>query len=118
MTPFEKRLSEIPLEEPPAEWRREILAAAEPAERRHWLWGLLWPHPYAWGALATCWVLIAVLNFSGPRGPELYAVTPKGMKPMEISTDEYVVYLRVREAILAEAAEPRSPFFRLDRQKL
>ncbi len=118
MTPLEKRLSAIPFPEPPAAWRREILAAAEPAKRRHWFLGLLWPHPYAWGALAACWGLIVALNFSGPRGPELYAVTPKGMKPLEISTEEYFVYLRVREAMLAEAGE-RQPFApRLDPRKL
>ncbi|CAN5517706.1 hypothetical protein BH09VER1_BH09VER1_51260 [soil metagenome] len=84
MTPFEQQLAETPLREIPAEWRARMLPPAPPAkERRDWraaLAGLLWPHPLAWGAVAACWLVIVGLNFTGPRGPELYTVSPPGTR--------------------------------------
>jgi len=82
MDDFEQRLKRQPLRQVPADWRREILAAARsaqpphPASRgphrsllstlNHQLSTLLWPHPKAWGALAAIWILIFAVNFSMP----------------------------------------------------
>ncbi len=122
MIPFEKRIAETPLRPVPPEWRGEILAAAQTPDRHsRWIasvYALLWPHPYAWGALAACWVAIAALNFSGPRGPELYAVTPKGMKPIDISPEQYVEYVRLRDRLLLASEAPEERSYRIDRSKL
>lgn len=131
MTPFEKRLKNTPLRHPPAAWREEILAAAVPDRRpsgrlalmlkfrnpQSTIRNFLWPHPAAWGALAACWLVIAALNFSGPRGPALYAVTPPGMTPLDISPQLYAAYLEARDLFLAETPEPAPPP-RLDHRKL
>ncbi len=131
MTPLEKRLKETPPRPIPSEWRTEILAAAK-AQSPSWplasslllirdphsaLRNLLWPHPYAWGALAACWIVIALLSFSGPRGEALYAVTPAGMKPVEISTEYYAAYLRARDILLADNFDP-APVVWIERRKL
>ena len=131
MTPFEKRLKEAPRREIPAHWREEILMAASKIHHPS-LWmavflkfrnpqstirNLLWPHPYAWGALAACWALIALLSFSGPRGEALYAVTPAGMKPVEISPEHYASYLRARNILLAGTSDSE-PSVPVDRRKL
>lgn len=117
---LEKRLRELPRREVPPEWCTEILSAAASAKpRRSVTWlpsfvalkSLLWPHPYAWAGLAAVWVVIAGLNFSGPRGEALYAVTPANAKPMEITTERYVAYLRQTKLFLAQSDQP-TPFFK------
>ena len=69
--PLEHQLRQQSFRPLPAEWRGQILAAAEAAGRQHgtdpfpirgWLLGLLWPAPRAWAALGLAWALIAVLN--------------------------------------------------------
>lgn len=117
MTPFEKRLKAIPPRRIPSEWRNEILSAPRrPAfslllakvEK------LLWPHPLAWGALAACWLAIAVLCYSGPRGAELYAGDPaKG----SINPERYAAYLRLRDNYL-KTTTPEAGAFWIERQKL
>lgn len=112
MTDFETHLSHTPPREIPAHWREEILAAAEreaaPGKSGWWLalWiflrGLLWPHPLAWAALVVCWLAIAGLCFSGPRGEALYTVTPPGARPLECSPESYALYLRTVNAMLRD----------------
>jgi hypothetical protein len=75
MNEFEQKLSRQPLRQVPAEWRKEILAAARP-DLRHaprtsflstinsQLSTLFWPHPKVWAGLAAIWVFIFLLNFS------------------------------------------------------
>lgn len=130
MTPFEQRLKETPRREVPADWRQEILGAVA-RQRTHSPWtslvlpaalpweklrGWLWPHPYAWGALAVCWLIIAALNVSGPRGEALYAVVPSGTKKIDLSTERYVEYLQWRERLLVQNKEKSDPPF--DRNNL
>lgn len=89
-TDFEKRLSAVTLRPVPGEWKAGILAAAgrasltpsnqedkrDPRQRvTSFFYSLLWPHPRAWAALACLWVVIAVLNLSGPKGDALLANT-------------------------------------------
>ena len=78
-TDFEKQLQRQPLRTLPPAWRGEILHAATPPPRRHFLSTLnsqlstiFWPCPQAWAALAAVWLVILGLNFAGrttePRG--------------------------------------------------
>jgi hypothetical protein len=105
MEPFEKRLKGQPLRPLPAEWRREILAAAGEARpvrsavaasgysflselRRRFVF-VLWPHPVAWAGLAAVWILILAVNNSIqdkpvrmagkdlPPSPEVIGVSPQ-----------------------------------------
>lgn len=107
MTPFEQRLAEIPPREIPPELRARILAAARPRPPFPvFLLSLAkslfsFPHPLAWGALAAGWVAIAALNFTGPRGPELYAVTPKDYRGRLPSAQEYLAQFELRDRLLA-----------------
>lgn len=100
MTPFEKRLAEIPLREPSAEWRAAILAPI--GNRKSKIQNLLWPHPWAWGALAACWLAVAILNFSGPRGKGLYTVVPQDRWPANFDSAAYAAYVGWRNFLLAE----------------
>jgi hypothetical protein len=85
---FEQLLKRQSLRQAPAEWRKEILAAANevlPAQSsrpaaahsflailRQRLSSLLWPHPVAWGGLAAIWIFIFAVNFSTrDRAPEM-----------------------------------------------
>ena len=130
MTPFEQRLRQTPRRDVPAAWRSDILAAAAQERARsprtalslltllplEKLRGWLWPHPYAWGALAACWLIIGGLNVSGPRGEALYAVVPVGTKKVDFSTEGYADYLQWREWFLVENREKAETSF--DRSKL
>jgi hypothetical protein len=132
MTPFEKRLAKTPLRQPPGSWRSEILTRAERTRAQSLvaiflagienpkskIQNLLWPHPAAWGALAACWLVIAALNLSGPRGPDLYAVTPAGIEPAEISTERYAAYLHLRDRLLAYQSDSSPSILWLDPRKL
>jgi hypothetical protein len=71
---FEEQLKRQPIRPVPAEWRTEILAAANAATapRRasrsflstlnHRISALLWPCPQAWAGLAALWVALVVFN--------------------------------------------------------
>jgi hypothetical protein len=75
---FESQLQRQPLRRIPAEWRKEILAAANVNRRnrsireftfaattfRGLLSTILWPHPRAWAGLAAVWILILAVDFS------------------------------------------------------
>ena len=72
MDAFEKHLSDLKFQEPPAELREKCLAqltAAQDASQeystRHdaTFWNTwLWPHPKVWGGLAAIWFLCFGLN--------------------------------------------------------
>ena len=78
MNDFERKLRSQPFREPPAAWRREILAccesAAPKASWREWLW----PSPYAWAALAAVWVALGAVVAIAPR-PAGDAGSPKAV---------------------------------------
>lgn len=111
MEQFEKLLKRQPLQHVPAEWRKEILAAANGARtgraqtavgesffsvlnRR--LASLLWPHPVAWGALAAVWIFILGANLS-MRDP-----LPVMAKKVSPPSPEVVAELRQQHQLLAE----------------
>ncbi|HEY8901560.1 MAG TPA: hypothetical protein VIM61_14195 [Chthoniobacterales bacterium] len=104
MTPFERRLAATPRRDAPSELRARILAIAREAERPAWrivLARLLWPHPIAWGALAAAWIAIAALNVAGPRGPELYTVSPPEYRDRLPAAREYFVQWEIERRLLA-----------------
>jgi hypothetical protein len=112
MEQFERRLKNEPLQPAPAEWRREILSAANESLatnrqqrvarhsllsslNRH-LVSLLWPHPMAWGGLAAVWVLILVAHVSLRN--QMPAVAKKSSSP----SPEVVAELQQQQHLLAE----------------
>ena len=72
MNEFEQRLAKIPLRSIPSEWRRDLLATADPgpSRARHaTVFDWMWPSPLAWAALALIWVgLAAAVSFGEPAG--------------------------------------------------
>lgn len=121
MTDFEKLLGQAAVRQIPPHWRGEILTEAEkhrsesarPGVLAFYLAvrGLLWPHPAAWAALAACWILTGLLCFTSPRGTALYAVTPPGVKPVEITPESYAAYLKARDSIILWQPRPEPPVF-------
>jgi hypothetical protein len=105
---FEKLLEGQPLRQIPAEWRKEILSAADETQAVHrrqsisirslpsLLRSLLWPHPVAWGGLAAVWLLILAANFS--MRDEAPAVARKTLPP----SPEAVAELKQQKQLLAE----------------
>ena len=119
MENFERRLKQQPLRQVPAEWRAEILAAAQDAKevrypsvasRHSWLSNLnaqlsalLWPHPRAWAGLAAVWILIFAVNFSiRDKAP---VMAEKSTPP----SPEVVAELKQQLRMLAELIGPREP---------
>ena len=103
---IEARLQRQPPRALPAEWRAEILSAArtasEPrqaAPRRSWWREMFWPHPVAWGALASVWVVILGANLA-TREPE--RVVAGRLAP----TPELREMLHEQERLLAELVGP------------
>lgn len=128
MTSFEKRISQAPRREVPEEWRREVLSGARAVkigrEVPPWEGRLvasvtswMWPHPYAWGGLAALWLIILMLNFSGPRGESLYAVAPAGVRDVEVSSEFYAGYVRWWKMLASAELEPPQPS-EVERRKL
>lgn len=119
---FEQRLKGQPLRQIPAEWRAEILAAAQTTSRttprasflstfNHQLSALLWPHPKAWAGLAAVWICILALNFSTRDKSPVMAEKNSPPSP------EMVAELKKQQRLFAElmgANEPRVA----DRQKI
>jgi len=103
----EETLRRIEWREVPPAWRGGILAAARGQARTAptSLWALLhslaWPHPYAWGMLAALWLVIVALNFSGPRGNDLYAGNPPLVPYREQSPAIALDALRQRLLVIA-----------------
>lgn len=127
MTPFEQRLAETPHRELPAELSTRILATGP--QRPTFPVFLLsifqetfrLPHPLAGGAVAAGWLAIAILNLSGPRGPELYAVTSREYRDRLPSAQDYLVQMELRDELIARlTAETfeEQPIFYLRRDKL
>lgn len=74
MSDFEDKLRSLPFREPPADLRRQVLAAAENAVPR-WTWrDWFWPSPIAWAGLATIWM--ALFFFDSASTPAAPAAVP------------------------------------------
>ncbi len=117
MSDLEHQLAALPLAEPPAALRTRVLAQAAEQSRkaRRGFAAWLWPHPSAWGAVAALWIVIAALNFSGPRGDALLAsnhpVKPASAEELAQSANR----LRERRVLLARWQQE---YFNLDRSRL
>ena len=113
---FESQLRQQSLRSLPAEWRREILAAATesvrpaavaPVPRRPVFGGLtalFWPHPGAWAGLATTWVAIAALNHAA-AGPEPVTVA-KSSSP---TSPAMILVWREQQQELLRLVMPQEP---------
>jgi hypothetical protein len=109
--PFEKRLGETPLRQPPSHWREQILIAADsarvdpkvaPAWRR-WMAFVLNPRPASWAALAAIWILVFIFNSQTPTRPSRTSLTARKASIPRIFQE--------RERMLAnvfESDEPRA----------
>jgi hypothetical protein len=112
---FEQKLQRQPLRQVPAEWRGEILVAADVNRRDRpvreftfaatpfgrFLSTLLWPHPRAWAGLAAVWVLILAVDFS--IRDKSHVLSEKSSPP----SPEVIVELRQQQRLLAELIGPR-----------
>jgi hypothetical protein len=123
---FEQRLSRQPLRPIPADWRADILKAAQANEKSarpsaanqtgwrqvvgHKLKALLWPNPKAWAGLAAVWVLIAVINFS------MRDTTPMTVEKSAPPSPAAVAELRSQQRMFAELSGQIEPQ-EADRQK-
>ena len=114
---FEQKLQRQPLRQVPAEWREEILVAADVNRRNRpvreftfaatpfrrflstlnaQLSTILWPHPRAWAGLAAVWILILAVNFS-LRDP-----APAMADKSAPSSPEVIAELRQQQRLLVE----------------
>ncbi|HTR40387.1 MAG TPA: hypothetical protein VMH87_02065 [Pseudomonadales bacterium] len=105
---FEKLLESHPLRPVPAEWRKEILAAAEKAQPAHGrqpipvrslpglLRSLFWPHPVAWGGLAAIWIFIFAAHLS--MRDEMPVMAEKVLPP----SPQVVMELKQQQHLYAE----------------
>ena len=68
MNDFERKLSQQPFRDPPADLRAAILgAAAKVIALERWTWrDWLWPSPQAWAALAALWLVFAAVSATQP----------------------------------------------------
>jgi hypothetical protein len=126
---FEKRLQRQPLRQIPAEWRAEILQAANSTapsrhstlDTRHTGWlstlnsqlsTILWPHPKAWAGLAAVWIGIFALQFASRDTTQMVARNSVPPSPELIAT------LKSQEKLLAELLNDNSEVRIADRQKI
>ena len=119
---FEQKLQRQPLRQVPAEWREEILVAADVNRRNRpvreftfaatpfrrflstlnaQLSTILWPHPRAWAGLAAVWILILAVNFS------MRDKSPSMAEKSSPPSPEVIVELRQQQRLLAELIGPR-----------
>jgi hypothetical protein len=97
---FEKRLGEFSVRPIPAEWRAEIVRAANEASPAQpvsgFLGGLrewLWPHPKAWAGIAAAWCVIFALRLTTPDtevATGSSAITWQTMAKLQRQTDEFM----------------------------
>jgi hypothetical protein len=119
---FEQKLQRQPLRQVPAEWRGEILVAADVNRRdrpvREFTFAatpfgrflstlnaqlstLLWPHPRAWAGLAAIWILILAVDFS------IRDQSPVRAEKSSPPSPEVIVELHQQQRMLAELIGPR-----------
>jgi hypothetical protein len=112
MEQLERRLNHQPLRQIPAEWRGEILAAAD-VDRRNVraftsaatigarLREIFWPAPAAWAGLAAVWIFIFAVNFS------MRDSSPRLAEKSAPPSPEVIVELRQQQRLFAELVGPR-----------
>lgn len=113
---LERRMAAQPWRTPPADLKARILAGAiasaqrEPrAASRSWRWSeLLWPGPWAWGAMAAVWVAVMAFGLGAEqtarRGGTLAGRARQSPAPVWVDWQQQQAFLT---ALLEE--EPPSP---------
>ncbi|MBI3879112.1 MAG: hypothetical protein HY301_03495 [Verrucomicrobia bacterium] len=122
---LEQKLRRQPLRELPSEWRAQILAAcgaqssrsagtipATPpggagAPRSEPPWWLAWFNPSraGWAALGAVWLVIAALNFAGPRDDA--SVSAPGA--VAASPHDWLERRRIMAELIGPAEPPEPP---------
>ncbi len=89
---FESQLQRQPLRGLPAEWRAEILSAAQEAVRQAesepGFWATLWEELFVaprklWGGMATVWLVALILNLSSGSTTESARQMAQQQQPVE-----------------------------------
>jgi hypothetical protein len=71
MSDLEHKLRNLTFRQPPASWRRDILAKTDSRVRAAaWNWReWLWPSPHVWGAMAALWIILLWINAATMPAP-------------------------------------------------
>ncbi len=105
---FEKRLGRLSVRPIPAEWRSEILRAAQAqaeaqpvTSRVPWWHEWFWPNPQAWLGLAAAWVVIFLLQLTSPD-------TAISTKPVQVNWQSMALLQQKADdfSLSGEAVEP------------
>ncbi len=132
---FEKQLGRQSLRAVPADWRTDILKAANAASAApgalrtspsllsaitSQLSSLLWPCPQAWAGLAAVWLVILVMNYASGDKPEtMMAQSPPPTPQMMMALQEQRKMLaKLIEPYDESPAEPPKPFIPRPRGEL
>lgn len=93
---FESLLQRQPLRGLPAEWRTEILSAAQKAvgqaESEPGFWATLWHELFlaprkVWGGMATVWLVALILNLSSGNSTEPARQMAQQQQPVEAAAE-------------------------------
>ncbi len=118
---LEGRLSRMPLQSAPKEWRNEILASATAIQRRRtsdrsWLRELFWPHPVAWASMAAAWMAIGALHLANLSGSSKsaasnveIALTPANASNLLRAEQTFAAVLLEESAEPEQKPQPRPP---------
>jgi hypothetical protein len=136
---FERLLEGQPLRQAPAEWRKEILSAADAAQavrNRQPLAGrsllshfgyqirsLLWPHPVAWGGLAAVWVFILAAHVSmndkaPPMAEKTSPLSPEAVAELKQQTELLAELMGTSDTSAADRQKPFVPKPRSERVEI
>ncbi|MBN8249250.1 MAG: hypothetical protein J0L84_17625 [Verrucomicrobia bacterium] len=113
---LEQRMAAQPWRTPPADLKARILAnaiAPAPPETRTasrcWRWSdLVWPGPWAWGAVAAAWIAVMAFGFGAEQTARqagtLANRTPRSPAPVWVNWQQQQAFL----AALLEEEPPAS----------
>jgi hypothetical protein len=121
---FEKQLQQQPMRSLPAEWRAEILQAAQVASGsrpsalgsrpKSWVHQLFWPCPQAWAGLAAVWLVIFAVNSASTTKTETVAksalpTSPETIVALMVTKEQKRELAKLIEPFESQPAEPPKP---------
>jgi hypothetical protein len=123
---FEETLGSQPMRRIPADWRDDILSAANAAAMQSTparspalpltllqrLSTVLWPHPAAWAGLAAVWVVVLGLSWAGrdpAAEPLAHEESPQPQEWREALQERERLYADLLGSGHPEADKPRPP---------